>query len=321
MLKESIPTISEHKTKNSCPTCWWQHRTVVGILECPEYLGHTVNFKTTTKSYRDKRKIQNDPKDWAVFKNTHEPIIDQAAFDLVQKMRGKRRRQTKSDRVGLFSGLVYCADCKSRHYFCTAKSVSINQERYVCSGFQRRQIECDNAHYIREMKLTEIVLNDVNDKINFLKQHEKQFTESLAKRAKTDQQKELRKAEKRVIEAKKRVSELDNIIKRLYEDNVLGKLSDERFIILSKDYEFEQSKLKQEIDELETRLSKQKEDVKNVQKFLEIVRKYTTLESLTPSIVNELIDRIEIHKPDKSTGKRIQQIDIYYRFVGKLDEI
>ncbi|WP_086347247.1 recombinase family protein [Candidatus Enterococcus clewellii] len=319
--KERIPTTMEYKNKIENPTCIWHSKAVVWILERPDYLGHTVNFKTTTKSYRDKRKIQNNPKDWAVFKNTHEPIIDQATFDLVQKMRQKRRRNTKSNRVGLFSGLVYCADCKNRHYFNTGKSVSPNQERYTCSGFPSRFIDCDNAHYIREMKLTEIVLNDVNDKINFLKQHEKQFTESLAKRAKTDQQKELKKAEKRVIEAKKRANELDNIIKRLYEDNVLGKLSDERFTILSKDYEFEQSELKQEIDELEIRLSKQKEDVKNVQKFLEIVRKYTTLESLTPSIVNELIDRIEIHKPDKSTGKRIQQIDIYYRFVGKLDEI
>ncbi|MGO3596468.1 DUF4368 domain-containing protein [Enterococcus faecalis] len=319
--KERVPTTTEYKNKSENPTCVWHSKAIVWILERPDYLGHTVNFKTTTKSYRDKRKIWNDPKDWAVFKNTHEPIIDQETFDLVQKMRQKRRRQTKADRVGLFSGLVYCADCKNRHYFCTGKSVSPNQERYVCSGFQSRFIDCNNAHYIREMKLAEIVLNDVNDKINFLKQHEKQFTKSLAKRAKTDQQKELKKAEKRVIEAKKRVSELDNIIKRLYEDNVLGKLSDERFTILSKDYEFEQSELKQEIDELEIRLSKQKEDVKNVQKFLEIVRKYTTLESLTPSIVNELIDRIEIHKPDKSTGKRIQQIDIYYRFVGKLDEI
>lgn len=201
--------------------------SLIEILERPEYLGHTVNFKYYRKSYRDKRDIKNDPKDWAVFKNTHEPIINQATFDLVQKMRQKRRRNTK------------------------------------------------------------------------------------AKRAKTDQQKELRKAEKPVIEAKKRVSELDNIINRLYEDNILGKLSDERFNILSKDYEFEQSELKQEIDNLETRLSKQKEDVKNVQKFLEIVQRYTTFESLIPSIVNELIDRIEIHKPDKSTGKLIQQIDIY----------
>lgn len=321
LQKEQIPTVSEYRTKNINPVCNWSSKKVVEILERPDYLGHTVNFRTSTKSYRDKRKIWNSPKDWAVFKNTHEPIIDQSTFDLVQKIRQKRRRTTKSDRVGLFSGLVYCADCKSRHYFCTAKSISPNQERYVCSGFQSSRIECDNAHYIREMKLTEIVLTDINDKIDFLKQHEKQFTESLAKRAKTDRQKELKKAEKRVIEANKRANELDSIIKRLYEDNVLGKLSDERFNILSKDYEFEQSELKQEIEELETRLAKQKKDVRNVHKFLDIVRKYTTLEKLTPSIVNELIDRIEIHKPDKSSGKRTQQIDIYYRFVGKLDDL
>ncbi|MGO3595536.1 MAG: DUF4368 domain-containing protein [Enterococcus faecalis] len=321
LQKERTPTVSEYRAKSNSPVCNWDSKKVVEILERPDYLGHTVNFKTSTKSYRDKRKIYNDPKDWVVFKNTHEPIIDQATFDLVQKMRQKRRRNTKSGRVGLFSGLVHCFDCKRHHVFATAKSISPNQERYVCSGYQNPNYDCDNAHYIREMKLTEIVLSDINDKIDFLKQHEKQFTDSLAKRAKTDQQKELKKAEKRVIEAKKRASELDSIIKRLYEDNVLGKLSDERFNILSKDYEFEQSKLKQEIDELETRLLKQKEDVRNVQKFLDIVRKYTTLEKLTPSIVNELIDRIEIHKPDKSSGKRTQQIDIYYRFVGKLDDL
>ncbi|WP_272917127.1 recombinase family protein, partial [Enterococcus gallinarum] len=153
-------------------------------MERPDYLGHTVNFKTSTKSYRDKRKIYNDPKDWVVFKNTHEPIIDQATFDLVQKMRQKRRRNTKSGQVGLFSGLVHCFDCKRHHVFATAKSISPNQERYVCSGYQNPNYDCDNAHYIREMKLTEIVLSDINDKIDFLKQHEKQFTDSLAKRAK-----------------------------------------------------------------------------------------------------------------------------------------
>lgn len=321
LREEQIPTILEHKQKNNHPTYVWRSSSVIKILERPEYLGHTVNFKTHRKSYRDRRIVLNDPKDWVVFENTHEPIIDRATFDLAQKMRQKRRRHTKYDHVGLFSGLVYCADCKNRHYFCTGRSISPNQERYVCSGFKSHYNKCDNAHYIREMTLTEIVLADINDKIDFLKQHERQFTESLAKRAKTDQQKELKKAEKRVIEAKKRASELDNIIKRLYEDNVLGKLSDERFNILSKDYEFEQSELKQEIEELETRLFKQKEDVRNVQKFLDIVRKYTTLESLSPSIVNELIDRVEIHKPDKSSGKRTQQIDIYYRFVGKLDDL
>lgn len=303
------------------PLCKWGCTVVVKILERPEYLGHTVNFKTHTKSYRDKRQIWNDPKDWVIFENTHEPIIDQATFDLVQKMRQQRRRNTKAGRVGLFSGLVFCADCKTRHCFCTGKSVSPNQERYVCNGYSRHNSICDNAHYIREMKLTDIVLTDVNEKINFLKRHENQFIESLSKQAKTEQKKESRKAEKRIIKAKKRASELDNIIKRLYEDNVLGKLSDERFEILSKDYEIEQSKLKLEVDGLEARLSKQKEDIENIQKFLEIVRKYTTLGSLTPSIVNELVARIEIHKPDKSTGKRTQQIDIYYRFVGKLDEI
>lgn len=318
LREERVPTVLEYRQKASNPTCEWHANGVTKILERPDYLGHTVNFKTYTKSYRDKRKIWNDPKDWVVFKNTHEAIVSQEDFDIVQKMRQQRRRHTKSNKVGLFSGLVYCPDCKSRHYFCAGKSASPNQERYVCSGYRSRFIACETAHYIREVKLAEIVLADVNYKINFLKKHEKQFTESLAKRAKTDQQKELKKAEKRVIEAHKRVSELDTIIKRLYEDNVLGKLSDERFITLSKDYEFEQTNLNQEVTSLESQLSKQKEETENIQKFLKVVRKYTSLEELSPNIVNELIDRIEIHKPDKSTGKRTQQIDIYYNFVGNL---
>lgn len=318
--EEQIPTVKEYKGKLAKPSCKWSCNAVIRVLEQPEYLGHTVNFKTCTKSYRDKRKIVNDSKDWAVFKNTHEPIIDQDTFDIVQKMRQQRRRNTKSNRAGLFSGLVYCADCQSRHYFCTGKSVSPNQERYVCSGFQGRSIECCDSHYIREVKLTEFVLDDINEKIDFLKHHEQQFAEGLVQKAESDQTLELKRAEKRRAEVNRRIIELDSIIKRLYEDNVLGKLTDERFATLSKDYEFEQTNLKQEAFELSSCITKKKEETAHAQKFLKVVRKYSKLEKLTAGIVNDLIDHIEIHKSDKSTGKKTQQIDIYYNAVGKLDK-
>lgn len=321
LRREQIPTVLEYKNKTTDPLCCWNCSSVVKILERPEYMGHTVNFKTHTKSYKDKRKIQNSPNDWAVFKNTHEAIVDEETFQLVQKMRQKRRRNTKANRVGLFSGLVYCADCGHRHYFCTGKSVSLNQERYVCSGFQSRHVTCDNAHYIREIKLTEFVLKDINEKISFVKHYEQQFSALLAKKAMTDQKRGHQQAERRLNEAVRRNDELNVIIKRIYEDNIIGKLTDERFSILLKDYELEQNFLKQEITELQSALSRQKEETKNTQKFLTIVRKYTSLQQLTPSIVNELIDHVEIHRPDKSSSKRVQQIDIYYNFVGDLSRL
>ncbi|HEM4314405.1 TPA: DUF4368 domain-containing protein [Streptococcus suis] len=172
---------------------------------------------------------------------------------------------------------------------------------------------------ILKLKLQEIVLSDLNDKIQYVKKHKQEFLQLLVSKTEKDSKKELKATERRLSECQKRTSQLDIIIKKLYEDNVLGKLSDERFMSLSKDYEHEQNLLKSEILEKSSYLSEQKDKLMDVNRFISIIDQYTTLTELNSSIVNELIERIEIHQPDKSSGKRVQQIDIFYTFVGKFN--
>lgn len=319
LSSEKVPTVTKYRQKAVDPNCDWYRESVKNILSRPEYCGDLVLAKSYIKSYKDKRKILNDAKDWLVFKDRHEAIIPRDQFELVQTMLAKKRRRTKSNRHGLFSGLVYCHDCGYRHYFCTGKSISPNQERYICSGFQSKKVKCSDSHYIRELKLQEIVLSDLNDKIQYAKKHKQEFLQLLISKTEKDSKKELKATERRLSECQKRASQLDVIIKKLYEDNVLGKLSDERFMSLSKDYEHEQNLLKSEILEKSSYLSEQKDKLMDVNRFISIINQYTTLTELNSSIVNELIERIEIHQPDKSSGKRVQQIDIFYTFVGKFN--
>ncbi|MDG3131608.1 recombinase family protein [Streptococcus suis] len=319
LSSEKVPTATEYRQKIIEPKCVWYGDSVKKILSRPEYCGDLVLAKSYIKSYKDKRKILNDTKDWLVFKDSHEAIIPREQFELAQKILAKKRRRTKSNRHGLFSGLVYCHDCGYRHYFCTGKSISPNQERYICSGFQSKKVKCSNSHYIRELKLQEIVLSDLNDKIQYVKEHKQEFLQLLISKTEKDSKKEFKATERRLSECQKRVSQLDIIIKKLYEDNILGKLSDERFMSLSKDYEQEQNLLKSEIQEKSSYLSEQKDRLMDINRFISIIDQYTTLTELNSSIVNELIERIEIHQPDKSSGKRVQQIDIFYTFVGKFN--
>ena len=216
---------------------------------------------------------------------------------------------------------MFCPDCGHRHYFYTGKSVSLNKERYVCSGFQSRRVECDNAHYIREMVLEKIVLNSLNEMIALVNDFEKEVITTLENKEADNLSQELKTKERKLVQSERRVSELDSLIKRLYEDNINGKLSVERYIQFSKDYEKEQKDLKVFVLNTKESLSKQQEEKLNIQKFIKTVKKYTALYKLTPTILNRLIQRIEVHKPDKCSGKRVQQVDIYYQFVGMLSDM
>lgn len=329
LYAEKIPTPTEHalnkgrKSTGKLPPipCQWEATTVAGILGKMEYLGHTVNFKTYKKSFKDKRTMKNTPDKYVIFKNTHEAIIDQETFDIVQNLRKQRQRRTTCDRKGLFAGIAFCADCGNRHYFCTNNtSRAPQQERYVCSGYQKRTVSCDNAHYIRQVVLEEIVLKDINQKIALVKDMEKRFVTHLKERAENNSTKESREQEKKLIKAERRIIELDKIIKRLYEDNIIGKLSDERYIQFSKEYESEQQELKTFVQNTSQILNEQKEQKQNVSKFMKVIKEFSHLEKLTPLIVNTLIERIEIHESDRHC-RQPQQIDIYYNFVGALDDL
>ena len=227
----------------------WGMETISGILEKPEYAGHTVNFRTHVKSYKNKKRVDNPKEDWLIFENTHEAIVTQQEFDLVQELRKNKRRPTKHEEVNPFSGICYCADCGKKMYLCRATSLTADQEHLKCSTYSSDKDAC-SAHFIRTVVLNEIVLNELNKLLVRVKEHEDEFVQAAMDNSVQKQSSELTKAKKALKQAEKRIIELDRLFTRLYEDNVSGKISDERFAVMSEGYEDEQKKLKASVTEL-----------------------------------------------------------------------
>lgn len=302
---------------------FWIRETLSAILSREEYLGHTVNLRTRTKSYKDKRKVDNSKEDWLVFKNTHEAIIDQETFDIVQKMRShKRSNQRYKNRAGhenLFAGLVFCGTCGRKHYFCPQEKNGLNHDHYKCSGYRKPIDGCENPHYIQKSALIEIVSDKLRQTIHECQLDQEAFLKKLEQQSQAQFSKDNKRQQLQLQKDEYRSKEIDSIIQKLYEDNLLGKISDERFVKLSQSYEEEQKQLQTSISDLTEKLAKQQEDNLNISKFMARISKYTELPELTVEIVNELIDKIVIHKPTGTKRNRIIQIDIYYNFIGKLN--
>lgn len=302
---------------------FWTRETLSAILGREEYLGHTVNLRTRTKSYKDKRKVDNSKEDWLVFKNTHEEIIDQETFDIVQKMRShKRSNQRYRNRAGhenLFAGLVFCGTCGRKHYFCPQEKNGLNHDHYKCSGYRKPIDGCENPHYIQKSALIEIVSDKLRQTIHECQLDQETFLKKLEQQSQAQFSKDNKRQRQQLQKEEHRSKEIDTIIQKLYEDNLLGKISDERFVKLSRSYEEEQQQLQTSISDLTEKLAKQQEDSLNISKFMARISKYTELPELTVEIVNELIDKIVIHKPTGTKRNRIIQIDIYHNFIGKLN--
>ncbi len=291
----------------------WSARTVADILEKIEYVGHTANFKTRRKSYKNKKKVKNDKTDWVIFENTHEPIIKQKDFDLVQELRQNKRRIQKNGEISPFSGVVFCADCGSKMYLCRSQSLTSEQEHLKCSHYAKFQDEC-SAHYIRTAVLKEIVLTEINKLLDNVHNNEDDFLKTAVEASAAVRFAELKKARKTLDQSEKRIAELDKLFTRLYEDNVAGKISDERFQLMSEGYEDEQRKLKQVVAEISDFIDNNEQKRADVEKFLDIIRSHTRVTELTPEVMHEFIEKIVVYAPDKSSGHRQQRIDIVYRF-------
>lgn len=291
----------------------WSHRTVSNILEKQEYLGHTVNFKTKRKSYKSKKKTLTATEEQMIFENTHEPIISRHDFELVQDIRSQRRRIQKLGEISIFSGKVYCADCGEKMYLCRVKSSPESLEHLKCSTYSLDKEYC-SAHYIRTAVLGEIVLSEIKKLIALVKTDEKKFIQSALDKSEQNQSDELKRAKKLLKQSQKRILEIDKLFERLYEDNVAGKISDERFKMMSENYDAEQLQLKNTVAEMSLFIEKAEQKSSDITQFIEVVRKYTEITALTSEIMQELIERIEVHAPDKSNGHRRQQIDIYFKF-------
>lgn len=294
----------------------WTNETVSRMLERVEYLGHTVNFKTTKQSYKNKKKLWNDPADWVIFENTQPAIIEESVFIIVQNIRKSRRRPTKMGDMGIFSGLMYCADCGGKMYQCRATHFREDQKYFICSTYRKGKEYC-TTHTIRNVVLHEIVLKNLREAIAYVSENEAKFMQEAADI--TIQERNAEFARKREIfsKAEQRIAELDRIISRLYEDNVSGKLTDERFIKLSHDYELEQSNLKSMADVLRKELKHHEQQKTNAKAFVAAVRKYTDMQELDATVLREFIERIEVSHAERWAKTR--EITIVYNFIGAFD--
>ncbi len=302
--------------------CKWATNTVVHLLENREYTGCLVNFKTEKPSYKLKHSIENPPEKQAVFENHHEPIIDRETWERVQELRKQRKRPNRYDEVGLFSGILFCADCGSVMYQQRYQTDKRKQDCYICGSYKKRTADC-TAHFIRTDLLTAGVLSNLRKVTSYAAKHEARFMKLLIEQNEDGDRRRNAAKKKELEAAEKRIAELSAIFKRLYEDSVTGRISDERFTELSADYEAEQKELKERAARLREELSKAQEATANAEKFMNVVRRHTTIEELTPTLLREFVEKIVVHESaldGKRRGKlRRQEIEIYYSFVGKVE--
>ena len=303
--------------------CKWATNTVVHLLENREYTGCLVNFKTEKPSYKLKHSIENPPEKQAVFENHHEPIIDRETWERVQELRKQRKRPNRYDEVGLFSGILFCADCGSVMYQQRYQTDKRKQDCYICGSYKKRTADC-TAHFIRTDLLTAGVLSNLRKVTSYAAKHEARFMKLLIEQNEDGDRRRNAAKKKELEAAEKRIAELSAIFKRLHEDSVTGRISDERFTELSADYEAEQKELKERAARLREELSKAQEATANAEKFMNVVRRHTTIEELTPTLLREFVEKIVVHESVALDGKRRgklrrQEIEIYYSFVGKVE--
>ena len=293
----------------------WNTNTVVHILERREYTGCTVNFKTYTNSIWDKKQRETPIEKQAVFYDTHPAIIEQEVFDKVQEIRQQRHRRTKTGKSSLFSGMVYCADCGAKMRYCTTNYFEKRQDHFVCANYRSNTGSC-SAHFIRAVVLEDLVWMHMKAVIFYVTRYEKHFRAVMEQRLRMSSEEAIRGYKTQFAQAERRLAELDRLFIRIYEDNVSGRITDERFSMMSRTYEDEQTQLKVEIQSLQQEIEVQERQIENLEQFIQRVHKYEDLQELTPYALRELVKAIYIEAPDKSSGKRRQNIRISYDLVG-----
>ena len=299
----------------------WCKTTIAKILAQQEYCGDVINFKTYSKSFKNKTRICNPEENWAVFKNRHEPIIDRETFEQVQKMtdKTKRRAPKNSNKKSMFCDLVYCADCGSKLWFHTnTKNDSI--QYFSCSNYKTdTRGTCETRHYVREDAISQVVTMELQYMATLLDEHEDEFAEALEKKANADSIREKKLIEVELQKAIVRNERVASLYEKLYEDNAEGKVTDEWFMQLSHKYEVERMELKAKIAENKERLRRLAENNRNKENFISAVRKFMEMKELTPALLHELIERIEVYETEGTGKNRTQRIMIYYRFVGYIE--
>ena len=296
----------------------WTAETIGRILKNEVYLGHTINCRTRVISYKDKRQVDVPKSEQYRFENTHEAIIDQETWDAVQKVREGKRRRNNMGELDKYSGLLYCADCGSKLYFVRGKSIKPSDYNFICSRYRKHIGEqlC-TAHRIREVALDEIILEEIRRITYYARTKTREFVEFINKKSSSENRRELTAKTNELAKLEKRNAELNTLFKRLYEDNVLGKITNEQFRMLSDGYNAEQRTIADQIPILQKQIEDLKASSTNVERFVTISNKYTDLQDLTPEILRTFIDKIVIHERTEKWAKTAeQQIDIYFRYVG-----
>ena len=295
---------------------YWNSDTINNILDRQEYIGDTVNFRSTQRSFKDHTKIDLPKESWKIFKNHHEPIIDVETWNTVQRIRQNKRRPTKTGKQSIFAGHLFCKDCGAKLYYCTSNKFTPNKDFYRCSNYKNNSTKSCTSHNIKDYALRELVLDNIKKAVSYISSFEDLFIQNKLDASLEEQQKENNTNKKLLSQYEKRVKDIDNLIQHIYEDNISGKITDDRFATLSLNYEKEQKELKEKINELTITLDENKKEQIDLTTFIGKVRKYTNIKELTPEIINELIDKILVYQQTKLDGKRCQQIDIYYAGVG-----
>ena len=306
------------KGKQQPPTKW-NSSTITKILSLQEYCGDILNFKTYSKSYKNKKRIDNDRKNWVVFQDVHEAIIERAVYEQVQQKRGKiRKRRTNNGEHNMFSGLLVCADCGSNlHFHFNQGNPEIKY--FNCSNYKGNRGTCTSTHYVRVDFLEEVVLGEIRRLTKFASLYEDEFVKAVIGHSQQAEQTDRKLKEKELKTLLARDEELDGLFERIYEDNVSGKLSDDRFAKMSRRYEDEQKDLSEKIKKLRSEIEKQSSRSMTTDMFIGLVRKYTRARKLTPRMLNELIEKIEVFNAEKIDGVWEQRLRIHYNCVGTIE--
>ncbi len=301
------------------PPTKWNSSTITKILSLQEYCGDILNFKTYSKSYKNKKRIDNDRENWVVFQDVHEAIIERAVYEQVQQKRGKiRKRRTNNGEHNMFSGLLVCADCGSNlHFHFNQGNPEIKY--FNCSNYKGNRGTCTSTHYVRVDFLEEVVLGEIRRLTKFASLYEDEFVKAVIGHSQQAEQTDRKLKEKELRTLLARDEELDGLFERIYEDNVSGKLSDDRFAKMSRRYEDEQKELAEKIKKLRSEIEKQSSRSMTTDMFIGLVRKYTRARKLTPRMLNELVEKIEVFNAEKIDGVWEQRLRIHYNCVGTIE--
>jgi hypothetical protein len=313
--------------------CCWSPATVVSILRKPEYMGHTVNFRTTKESYKDKRQTQNSQEDWTVFENTHEAIIDTEMWETVQRCREVKRRTDTIGEPNPLTGLLYCADCGKRMFNHRARAREQSKPNgrvthlsarsdYICSTYSQPGVTADSncsMHFITSKTVNTLILEAIRRTTAYARDNEADFVKMLRDASEIKQADTAKAYRRQIAKNEKRIAELDLLFRKTYEDFAAGRLAEKRFEILSSGYEAEQAELERQTERIRAELAQFDSDSVRADKFMELVKRYTDFSELTPAMLHEFVEKVVVFNAEKVGGKRTQRVDIYLNYIGRFD--